>query len=355
MHERDDAPVLLPASPAGDLPFTLKELRHVALLVESRNFIRAAQRAGVSQSALSQSIAGLEARLGVLLFNRSRRQVAPTPVAELIAERAVLVLNTLSDMSAQVEALRDARDGSVVCGMGVTPANWLLADSMLHFDRRHPGVRVRVDVAYNFELIAKLLEGRIEFCISIPDADMDTTELDVEPLYEESLGYLCRPGHPLAQYDEASASDIVRYPIIANSAPHLRRRLSKQLRTAEDFENLERNAPSLTLQRIDLLAPFVASTDYILMGAVSNFREWLDTGQLVLLPAEHRFPPLVTCVVTRKGLGLSPAARRFTDIIREIANGLQVAETPPTASGASAADRMGSGDRPPRTQQQENP
>lgn len=359
MHEPDEPPVLIPVGQAGEMPFTLKELRHVALLVESRNFIRAAQRAGVSQSALSQSIAGLESRLRVLLFNRSRRHVVPTPVAELIAERAVLVLNTLSDMSAQVEALRDARDGSVVCGMGVTPANWLLAEAMFRFNQQHPGVRARVDVAYNFELITKLLEGRIEFCVSIPEADMDSSELHAEPLYEESLGYLCRPGHPLTQSDAVSASEIVRFPIIANSEPHLRRRLAQQLRTAEDFANLERNAPSLTLQRLDLLGPFVARTDYVVMGPVSTFRDWLCDGRLVLLPYPHRFPRLITCVVTRKGLGLSPAAKRFTDIIREIANELHFPERPSlpirTGSDEPVAERPAIGTTHASTQQPEIP
>lgn len=328
MQTPDDAAVSIPVGQAGEASFTLKELRHVALLVEARNFIRAARRAGVSQSALSQSIAGLEARLGVLLFNRSRRHVIPTPIAELIAERAVLVLNTLSDMAAQVEALRDARDGSVVCGMGVTPANRLMADSMLRLNQRYPGVRIRVDVAYNFDLIEKLLEGKIEFCVSIPEADMDTSELQVEPLYEESLGYLCRSGHPLTQCEAVSAAQIVKYPIITNSEPHLRRLLSPHLRTAEDFLNLERNAPSLTLQRLDLLAPFVAGTDYVLLGIQSTFGEWLADGRLLRLPVTHRLPRQRTCIVTRKGLELSPAAKRLSDIIREIADEVRLAETP---------------------------
>jgi DNA-binding transcriptional LysR family regulator len=338
MPKSGDTQIELPVGDAGGLAFTLKELRHVALLVESRNFIRAARRAGVSQSALSQSVAGLESRLGVLLFNRSRRQVLPTQIAELIAERAALVLNTLADMSAQVEALRDARDGAVVCGMGVTPANRLMAESMLRFDRRHPGVRVRVDVAYNFDLITKLLAGKIEFCVSIPDEDMDISELDVEPLYEERLGFLCRRGHPLTQYDSVSASLIVRYPIIANSEPHLRRRLLQHLQTAEDLANLERNAPSMTLQRLDLLAPFVAGTDYVLLGVLSTFRDWLADGRLCVLPVAYGLPRLRTCLVTRNGLELSPAAKRMTEIVREIANELHLSDIESTKIPAVSDD-----------------
>jgi DNA-binding transcriptional LysR family regulator len=231
----------------------------------------------------------------------------------------VLVLNTLTDVSAQVEALRDARDGSVVCGMGVTPANRLMAESMLRFDRRHPGVRVRVDVAYNFELITKLQEGKIDFCVSIPETGMDAPELQIEPLYEEQLRFLCRAGHPLTRCDPVSADMIVRYPIIANSEAHLRRVLLPHLKTAEDYSNLERNAPSMTLQRLELMASFVAGTDYVALGVVNPFNDWLADGRLSVIPAAIRLPRLRVCLVTRKGMELSPAAKRLTEVVREIA------------------------------------
>ncbi len=329
VHKTEDKVFSVPLGNSGETAISLKELRHVAFLVESRNFIRAAQRSGVSQSALSQSVAALESRLGVLLFNRSRRQVIPTPVAELIAERATLVLNTLSDMSAQIDALRDARDGSVVCGIGAIPANRLMAESILRFNQRHPGVRIRVDVTYNLELISDLLEGKIEFCVSIPEKDMDTSELQIESLYEERLGYVCRRAHPLTCYEVVPATEIVKYPIIANSGPHLRQLLSRRLRTAADFQNLELNAPSLTLQRLDLLAPVVVETDYVLLGALSTFDDWLSDGRLVPINVDHPLPQLGVCIVTRKGLELSPAARRLTGIIREIACEVRSAETPP--------------------------
>ena len=58
----------------GNSSINLKELRHVLLLHETLSFKRAAELAGVTQSALSQSIATLEERLGVKLFDRNRRK-----------------------------------------------------------------------------------------------------------------------------------------------------------------------------------------------------------------------------------------------------------------------------------------
>jgi DNA-binding transcriptional LysR family regulator len=56
----------------------LRQLQHVVALAEHRNFRRAADSVGLTQSALTQSIRNLEEEYGVELFERSRREVSPT-------------------------------------------------------------------------------------------------------------------------------------------------------------------------------------------------------------------------------------------------------------------------------------
>ena len=54
------------------------QLRAFVAVAEALNFSRAAERLGVSSSALSQMVRGLEERVGVRLFNRSTRSVSLT-------------------------------------------------------------------------------------------------------------------------------------------------------------------------------------------------------------------------------------------------------------------------------------
>jgi DNA-binding transcriptional LysR family regulator len=56
----------------------LGELSAFATVAEERSFTRAAARLGISQSALSHSIRGLEKRLGLQLLARTTRSVSPT-------------------------------------------------------------------------------------------------------------------------------------------------------------------------------------------------------------------------------------------------------------------------------------
>jgi DNA-binding transcriptional LysR family regulator len=60
------------------MPATLRQLRAYALLLQERNFTRAAAAMHLSQPAFSALISGLEESLGVRLFDRSKRHVAPT-------------------------------------------------------------------------------------------------------------------------------------------------------------------------------------------------------------------------------------------------------------------------------------
>src|SRR5438270_11144087 len=64
----------------------LNDLAAFVAIAEERSFTRAATRLGVSQSALSQTIRGLEARLGIRLLNRTTRSVSPTPAGERLLQ-----------------------------------------------------------------------------------------------------------------------------------------------------------------------------------------------------------------------------------------------------------------------------
>ena len=64
----------------------LNDLAAFLAVARERSFTRAAAQLGVSQSALSQTIRGLEARLGLRLLTRTTRSVAPTVAGERLLE-----------------------------------------------------------------------------------------------------------------------------------------------------------------------------------------------------------------------------------------------------------------------------
>ena len=86
---------------------------------EQGSFTRAAQALGRSQPAVSQAIAGLEARLGQPLLLRSTRSLRPTEAGQRLIAR---MTPALDDLETALSDLRDSRDRVVRCVNQVVPA-----------------------------------------------------------------------------------------------------------------------------------------------------------------------------------------------------------------------------------------
>jgi DNA-binding transcriptional LysR family regulator len=85
-------------------PFDLYELQLFHLVAEHRNFTKAGRVAGLTQSAITRQIAGMEARLGVLLFERTTRSVLLTPAGAALYARSGAILSNVGDA---IKSLRE--------------------------------------------------------------------------------------------------------------------------------------------------------------------------------------------------------------------------------------------------------
>src|SRR5215469_17482587 len=85
---------------------SLDDLRALVAVARERSFTRAAAKIGVSQSALSQTIRQLEARLGVRLLTRTTRSVAPTEAGERLLS---VVAPRFEEIESEMVSLRELR------------------------------------------------------------------------------------------------------------------------------------------------------------------------------------------------------------------------------------------------------
>ena len=118
----------------------LRQLRCLVAIVDAGTFTDAAGQLGVSQAAVSRTLAGLEAALGVRLLRRTAREVAPTAAGQRVLTRARRLL-------AEADALvADARGGSTRLRIGHA---WsAMGRHTTEFQRRwaaaHPGVDLQL-------------------------------------------------------------------------------------------------------------------------------------------------------------------------------------------------------------------
>jgi DNA-binding transcriptional LysR family regulator len=111
-------------------------------VAEERSFTRAATRLGVSPSALSHAIRGLEERIGVRLLARTTRSVAPTDAGAQFITRLGPALADVRGAWDQVAGLREKPAGRVRVVASRLSARMVLAPKLREFSRRYPDVVV---------------------------------------------------------------------------------------------------------------------------------------------------------------------------------------------------------------------
>ena len=109
-------------------------------IAEERSFTRAATRLGVSPSALSHAIRGLEERLGVRLLARTTRSVAPTEAGEQFIARLGPALADVRGAWEQVAGLRGKPAGRVRLVTSRTAVRMVLAPKLARFARDYPDI-----------------------------------------------------------------------------------------------------------------------------------------------------------------------------------------------------------------------
>ena len=120
----------------------LTELRCFVTLAEQLHYGRAAGRMYISQSALSKRIAGLERELGVVLFERTRHEVALTEAGRRLLPDAQRVVGVAAGFAEGARRLRSGEAGGLRMGYSGAVSVGALTDVLDHFRRHSPGVEI---------------------------------------------------------------------------------------------------------------------------------------------------------------------------------------------------------------------
>ncbi|WP_263410795.1 LysR family transcriptional regulator [Terriglobus tenax] len=176
----------------------LRHLRYFVAVAESGGFSRAARRLYVSQSALSEQIADLEAELGVQLFDRSRLRAALTAPGELFLKEARKVLGSAD------QAMKVARDsasgdlGEIRIGFFTGGVGPNFSRLIQRFRQAHPRVRISLHEMIPALQWKALAEGRIDIAFTRRLGVSNDAHLRVEVLRKDPLYAVLPRNHPLA-------------------------------------------------------------------------------------------------------------------------------------------------------------
>lgn len=255
----------------------LNDFAAFVVVARTRNFRRAAVELRMSASGLSQRIRNFEARLGVRLFNRTTRSVAPTQAGERLLLRLVPALRDVADAALEVQGLRDRPQGRLRIN-GPEPAlRLVLAPMVAPFLARYPDIEL--EIVAESSLIDIVREGF--------DAGIRYEETLAQDMIALSLGpperslLVAAPGFLRGRAPLRTPKDLVGAPCIAT-------RFRSGVMLPWEFRKgrrVLRMAPTgpLTSSQIDLQLRAACDGLGYFMSLEGNLRAAIDSGRLVVL------------------------------------------------------------------------
>ena len=184
----------------------LRDLKYLVAVAEHRHFGKAADACYVSQPTLSTQIKKLEEELGVVLLERTNRQVMLTPVGERIVAQAQRVLREVDDLVHTADEFRDPFGGEFRLGLIPTVAPYLLPRVLPAVRRKHRELRPLLREDQTDRLVEALEAGRLDLLLLALEADLGGTE--TLPLFRDDFVAVMPADHPLAKRKTLSESDL---------------------------------------------------------------------------------------------------------------------------------------------------
>ncbi|MGE1001258.1 LysR family transcriptional regulator [Ralstonia pseudosolanacearum] len=150
----------------------LNDLLALVTVAREGSFTRAAAKLGVTQSALSQTVSGLETRLKIRLLTRTTRSVSPTAAGERLLQA---IGHRFDEIESELEALTELRDkpaGTVRITCGDQIIRTTLLPKLMPLLHEYPDIKLELDINYGFrDIVADRFDAGVRFSGTV-DKDM---------------------------------------------------------------------------------------------------------------------------------------------------------------------------------------
>jgi LysR family transcriptional regulator, transcriptional activator of the cysJI operon len=271
---------------------------------------RGAAHCGVTQSAASQQVQELERRLGVSLFDRSKRPIELTPEGELYGEFCRDVLRREEEFTQALEGLRGGVSGTVrvasIYSVGLSEISRLKEE----FAAKYPAAALHVEYMRPERVYEAVRNDLADLgLVSYPEP---SRELAAVPWRDEEMQLAVAPGHKLAQREQVIAADLDGLDFIGfDEDLRIRRELDRFFRTHGVTVNL-----AMHFDNINTIKEAVALGSGVSILPARTMQTEIAQGRLVAVPLHA--PDLVRPVgiVHRKRKTLNGAAQAFLEMLK---------------------------------------
>lgn len=289
----------------------LNALAVFALVAEERNFRAAADRLGVSRSAVSQTIRRIEASMGVALVRRTTRSVSLTEAGERLASS---LAPAIADIRAAVEStgsLGGRPRGRLRLAVSSIAERFLAGPLIASFVEAYPEIRLDVTVTdEEFDIVAEGYDGGVRLgeviaqdMIAVPVSGEQRQCAVCAPSYLERFG---APKHPA----ELAARRCIGWQPAPRVAPY------RWEFGADGKEFAVEVAPEITTNDMALMIKLAVAGAGITFGMEESFRAEVERGRLVPILGEFCPPFAGFYLYYPSRRNLAPKLKALVDHLR---------------------------------------
>lgn len=296
---------------------------------------KAGGQLGMSQSAVSQSIAALEHAVQVPLLDRTPRGVELTRYGEALTRRGQAAFDELRSGVKDIEFLADPATGEVRIACTESIAAGILPSVIERFSLHHPKVKLQVLSTAGHETgFAALHDRKVDVVLTLPPRPL-AEELDerlgAEVLFHDRICFAAALQSKLARRRKIALDDLAASTLISPPAD-----TPGGAAVAEAFRRAGLPSPaSITTFSVHLRS-ILGSGRFVAVLPASILRFNAGLSSLKELPLDLPMPQPPALIVTLKNRTLSPPVARFVECAREVAKAMPA---PPPARKLSAAGR----------------
>jgi LysR family transcriptional regulator, regulator of abg operon len=297
---------------AGVDPKRLLELLRVA---DRGSFTRAAAALGVSQPALSNSVATLERMLGVRVFERTRNGATLTEFGELLAGHAAAIDSVLSRAADELEAKKRGLEGSIVIGVSPVACVDIVPAAVAQLKRETPNIIVTIDERTDDELIAGLRTGEIDLVVNPTGLLADGPDVICETLTRDGFVVAMRKGHRLAGKKSLTIADLRHEQWVL---PSPQSTMSHQVELVFAAENQPWPSQAIITNSVTALKAIVMRSDCVAILSTKLVQLEIDARRLVCVRLRKQHFSREICLRRRRA-SRSPLVERLIAAIRAAA------------------------------------
>lgn len=301
----------------------LRDIEYFAVIAEHRHLGRASEALGLSPTALSKSLRRLEKAMQAKLVARTPKGVELTAEGNALLARVSGLRLSLDDVAREIADLAQGRVGHLRIGASPSIAvEKILVAAYEVLVRTNQAITAAIRIEQTHATLPALRSGELDLVLSALPAQPDE-DLVQESLVDDDIVVITSVNHPLTRQKKVTITDLARQHWALTLPNSVTRRRFNQLFEAQGISPPK---PTLEISSAALKLRMVAASD--LLCFVSRW--WLERQssgpRLVEIPVEEMKWRRRTGVSYRKGAYLSPAARRFIEILKKTAK--EIAKEP---------------------------